>query len=83
MANQSVIDNFGDLYPEDPTQGSPFDTGTANAITPEFKRFAAFQGDVVFQAPRRFFIQQRAAHQPIWSFRKSSPIPLGVYLNFL
>jgi len=67
-ANSSVIDEFGALYPEDPTQGSPFDTGTANAVTPEFKRLAAFQGDVVFQAPRRFFIQARAAQQPIWSF---------------
>lgn len=28
-------------YPADVTKGSPFDTGTANAITPQYKRIAA------------------------------------------
>ncbi|EIN12170.1 carotenoid ester lipase precursor [Punctularia strigosozonata HHB-11173 SS5] len=56
------------LYPSDPTQGSPFDTGALNALTPQYKRLAALQGDFVFQAPRRFFLQQRSAKQKIWSF---------------
>ena len=30
-------------YPADVTQGSPFDTGILNAITPQFKRLAALQ----------------------------------------
>ncbi|KAJ4494661.1 carotenoid ester lipase precursor [Lentinula edodes] len=55
-------------YPADITEGSPFDTGILNAITPEFKRIAAFQGDAVFQAPRRFFLQSLSGKQPIWSF---------------
>ena len=55
-------------YPDDVTQGSPFGTGFLNALTPEFKRLAAIQGDLVFQAPRRFFLQQRSGEQPIWSF---------------
>ncbi|KAF8964271.1 Alpha/Beta hydrolase protein [Flammula alnicola] len=37
------------LYPSDITQGSPFDTGILNALTPQFKRIAAFQGDGFFQ----------------------------------
>ncbi|KAI0694775.1 carotenoid ester lipase precursor [Earliella scabrosa] len=59
---------FGTLYPADITKGSPFNTGVFNAITPQYKRFAAIQGDLVFQAPRRFFLQHRADKQPTWSF---------------
>ncbi|KAH9891908.1 carotenoid ester lipase precursor [Cubamyces lactineus] len=62
------LDNLMTLYPADITQGSPFDTGILNALTPEFKRLAAMQGDLVFQAPRRFFLQNRSGKQPTWSF---------------
>jgi len=62
------IDEIARVYPEDPAQGSPFNTGTANAITPQFKRIAAFQGDYLFQATRRFFLQRAAWTQPAWSF---------------
>lgn len=55
-------------YPENILDGSPFDTGLLNAITPEYKRIAAFIGDAVFQAPRRFFLQNLSGKQPIWSF---------------
>ncbi|KAI0766617.1 alpha/beta-hydrolase [Trametes elegans] len=56
------------LYPSDPAAGSPFGTGSANVLFPQFKRLAAFQGDMAFQAPRRFFLDQRADKQPTWSF---------------
>jgi hypothetical protein len=59
-----------ELYPSDRNAGSPFNTSILNAITPQYKRIAAFQGDAVFQAPRRFFVQQRAASQSIWSYRE-------------
>ncbi|KAI0655443.1 carotenoid ester lipase precursor [Cubamyces menziesii] len=62
------LDNLMTLYPADITQGSPFDTGILNALTPEFKRLAAMQGDLVFQAPRRFFLQNRSGKQSTWSF---------------
>lgn len=55
-------------YPEDPTQGAPFDTGTANALTPQFKRIAAIQTDLFFQAPRRFFFKIASKTQPTFSF---------------
>ncbi|KAH7906742.1 Alpha/Beta hydrolase protein [Hygrophoropsis aurantiaca] len=69
-ANSSIIDTFMELYPSNITLGSPFDTGSANALTPQFKRLAAFQGDVVFHGPRRHFVQQRAqsGKQKVWSF---------------
>jgi len=67
-ANQSVMDTVAKLYPSDPAAGSPFDTGSANAFTPEFKRLAAFQGDLIFLGPRRLFVNARAPKQPVWSF---------------
>ncbi|KAL0577126.1 hypothetical protein V5O48_004879 [Marasmius crinis-equi] len=62
------LDNLLQLYPQDLTQGSPFDTGILNGLSPQFKRFASFQGDAVFQAPRRFFLQTLSGKQNIWSF---------------
>ncbi|KAI0314399.1 carotenoid ester lipase precursor [Amylostereum chailletii] len=67
-ASSSSIDKLLELYPQDPAQGSPFDTGDLNQVTPQFKRLAAIQGDIVFQAPRRFFLNNRSARQKTWSF---------------
>ncbi|KAG6824132.1 hypothetical protein H0H87_012506, partial [Tephrocybe sp. NHM501043] len=64
------VENIQSFYPADITQGSPFDTGILNAVTPQFKRIASFIGDGVFQAPRRFFLQQRSGLQPTWAFCK-------------
>ena len=55
-------------YPDDPRQGCPFDTGLENAISPQFKRVAAIQGDVVFHGPRRFFLKNLANKQKAWAF---------------
>ncbi|OJA18273.1 hypothetical protein AZE42_04997 [Rhizopogon vesiculosus] len=55
-------------YPQDITQGSPYNTGILNALTPQFKRIASIQGDAAFQAPRRFFLQQRSGLQNTWAF---------------
>ena len=62
------LDTLFGLYPADPAVGSPFDTGNANAIGPQYKRLAAIQGDLVFQAPRRFFLEHRSGRQPTWSY---------------
>ncbi|KAF7373907.1 Carboxylic ester hydrolase [Mycena sanguinolenta] len=56
------------LYPEDPVVGSPFDTGNANALTPEFKRIAAFEGDIFFLGPRRLFLEHASKTQNAWSW---------------
>ena len=66
--SQRDLDQFLKLYPADITQGSPFNTSILNALTPVFKRLAAMQGDLVFQAPRRFFLQNRSSKQSTWSF---------------
>lgn len=74
-------------YPEDITQGSPFDTGILNAITPQFKRIAAFIGGAVFQGPRRFFLQNLSGKQPIWSYGEALSthkyIPFHISNNFI
>ncbi|KIJ04426.1 hypothetical protein PAXINDRAFT_22286 [Paxillus involutus ATCC 200175] len=58
--------------------GSPFDTGVLNAITPQFKRIAAFQGDVIFQAPRRLLLHHRSGKQPLWTYGSSVLIALAI-----
>ncbi|KIK73281.1 hypothetical protein PAXRUDRAFT_21034 [Paxillus rubicundulus Ve08.2h10] len=55
-------------YSANISQGSPFDTGTLNALTPQFKRFAALQGDAMLEAPRRFLLQNRSGKQALWTF---------------
>jgi len=67
-ASDAEIEQVMVAYPSDITQGSPFDTGLSNAITPQFKRIAALLGDLVFQAPRRFFLQNTAEKQNSWAF---------------
>jgi len=62
------LTDIGLAYPDDITKGSPFDTGTLNAVTPEFKRLAAIQGDIVFQAPRRFLLENMSGTQPAFVF---------------
>lgn len=74
-ATDAELDELLTLYPQDDTQGSPYDTGTQNAFTPRFKRIASILGDSVFQAPRRFFVSDK---QNTWSFLskrlKSMPV---------
>ncbi|KAI0091260.1 carotenoid ester lipase precursor [Irpex rosettiformis] len=76
-ATTSEIDELLKLYPANVTLGSPFDTGEANAVTPQFKRLAAIQGDLLFHAPRRLLLENRSAKQPVWSYlsKRSKSFP--------
>ncbi|KAI9434682.1 Alpha/Beta hydrolase protein [Lactarius indigo] len=77
-ATDDQMDELLTLYPQDVTQGSPYDTGAKNALTPQFKRIASILGDITFQAPRRFFLNNLSKKQKAWSFLskrlKSLPI---------
>ncbi|KAH8983924.1 Alpha/Beta hydrolase protein [Lactarius akahatsu] len=77
-ATDAQMDRLLTLYPQDVTRGSPYDTGTQNAFTPEFKRIASILGDFVFQAPRRIFLNNSSEKQNTWSYLskrlKSLPI---------
>lgn len=48
-ATDAEIAEILTAYPQDIILGSPFNTGILNALSPQFKRLAALQGDVVFQ----------------------------------
>ncbi|KAL8290048.1 hypothetical protein RQP46_002987 [Phenoliferia psychrophenolica] len=56
------------LYPEDPTQGSPFDSGFLNMLTPQNKRINAIVGDMAMQSWRKHFISFTKKTQPTWSY---------------
>ena len=63
-------------YPSDVTQGSPFDTGHLNVLTPEYKRISSFIGDFTFQAPRRLFLDQLSGKQNAWAYcKREFPFP--------
>ncbi|KAF8971836.1 carotenoid ester lipase precursor [Flammula alnicola] len=64
----SELEPLWSYYPSTPSEGSPFGTGDKNKLTPQFKRMAAFQGDVVFIAPTRFLLQNLSGKQKIWSY---------------
>ena len=66
-SSDADVGDLFELYPDDPTQGSPFDTGD-QWETGQYKRLAAIQGDIAFQAPRRFFLNNTSGRQPTWSF---------------
>ncbi|KAK1221156.1 hypothetical protein PQX77_016055 [Marasmius sp. AFHP31] len=72
------LDKLVAVYPQDITQGSPYHTGILNPLTPQFKRIASIQGDAVFQAPRRFFLEHLSGKQNIWSFlsKRFKAVPL-------
>ncbi|KAF9230427.1 Alpha/Beta hydrolase protein [Melanogaster broomeanus] len=67
-ATSTMVQQLLQYYPADITQGSPFDTGTHNALTSQFKRMAAFQGDISVHSPRRIFLQQRSGKQNLWTY---------------
>ncbi|KAJ7433540.1 sterol esterase [Mycena latifolia] len=98
-SSQEEIAQIGVLYPDDPIQGSPFNTGSANQLTytqtalshylpmtnllyrPEYKRLAAFQGDLIFTGPRRFFLEHVSASQDAWSWliKRGKNTSIGAY----
>lgn len=61
------ISTLTQLYPDNPSDGSPFNTGIFNQLYPESKRVNAILGDFVFQWPRRFFLNS-ITDVPNWSY---------------
>ncbi|KAJ7315067.1 Alpha/Beta hydrolase protein [Mycena albidolilacea] len=80
-AQERMQTQIGHLYPEDPTQGSPFGTGTAYQLTPEYKWLAAFQGDFAFVGPRRSFLEKASVTQDAWSWlsKREKDTPFGAF----
>ena len=61
-------------YPTDPNQGSPYDSGLLNQQTPVYKMLSSFNGDLIFQAPRRLFLSIASKTQKTWSYGALSPV---------
>jgi hypothetical protein len=83
-ATDEQIDDLLNEYPDKPAEGSPFDTGDARVLVPQWKRLSALQGDLVFQAPRRNFM--KAVHEnggQVWGFRKLSIQTPSCYFSAL
>ena len=79
LSTHSVVSRDTEMCSQDITQGSPYGTGTLNAVTPQFKRIASIQGDITFQGPRRFFLEHLAQKQNAWSFG-STPFHIAIRL---
>lgn len=70
VTRQQVSD-LVNLYPDDPSAGSPFRTGPLNNIYPQFKRIAAILGDLTFTLTRRVFLHTAKfakPNVPSWSY---------------
>ncbi|KAI0020421.1 alpha/beta-hydrolase [Xylariomycetidae sp. FL0641] len=73
-ATRELIADLVATYPDDPSVGSPFGTGTLNDVYPQFKRLAAMLGDFTFTLTRRLFLNK--THEtnpdvPAWSYLSS------------
>lgn len=69
--NSSIVSEALEFYPDDPSLGSPFDTGNATfGLSSQYKRLAAILGDGPFQSSRRWFLQQSQAYglTQTWSY---------------
>ena len=63
-ATKAQINRIAAAYPNDPATGSPFGTGTRNQLSPQYKRLAAFEGDLV-SAPNYLIPEERIIHLPL------------------
>ncbi|KAF5361602.1 hypothetical protein D9758_007318 [Tetrapyrgos nigripes] len=74
------------LYPNNPSLGSPFDTGNETfGLDPEYKRTAAVSTDMEFQSMRRFHLDQQLLPAGIrsYSFLFADPdaVPVQDFVN--
>ncbi|KAG9010513.1 hypothetical protein FRB94_010279 [Tulasnella sp. JGI-2019a] len=82
VATADEMRTLSAMYPANLETGSFFESALQKALSPQFKRISAVQGDLSFQAPRRHFIQSLAGQQKAWSFlyARGSDIPvLGAF----
>ncbi|KAI1375582.1 alpha/beta-hydrolase [Hypoxylon crocopeplum] len=67
----TTVDRILELYPDDPAQGVPVNTGAERFADKgwQYKRVAAIVGDVFYHGPRRFDVQQYAPRAPTYAYR--------------
>ncbi|TBU30164.1 carotenoid ester lipase [Dichomitus squalens] len=57
-----------DLYPDDPSEGAPYGTGSQYELAPMFKRIASIAGDIDFDSNHRLLGSFVANRQDFWSY---------------
>jgi carboxylesterase type B len=84
-ATIAQVQQLVNIYPDDPSAGSPFNTGLLYNIYPQYKRLAALLGDLTFTITRRVFLSIAAQVNPsvpswsyLASYDKGTPI-LGTF----
>ncbi|TVY16163.1 putative secreted lipase [Lachnellula arida] len=75
-ATDAQVEKLMELYPQDPTAGSPFGTGDLNNLFPQYKRLAALIGDYSFQAQRRQLLETIPTGQKVWTYEVDQSLPL-------
>lgn len=68
---RGLVTGLVQTYPDDPAAGSPFGTGAANELRPEYKRLAAILGDFSFTLTRRSYLLGIATKVPAWTYLNS------------
>ncbi|KAI0106234.1 Alpha/Beta hydrolase protein [Nemania sp. FL0031] len=78
----STISRIMELYPDDPAQGIPLNTGSERFPEEgyQYKRVAAIVGDVFYHAPRLDDARHYAQHAPTFIYRFNTR-PLAGYTN--
>lgn len=71
ISSRQDIADLVATYPDDPRAGSPFGSGFANQIYPQFKRLAAILGDVTFTLNRRAYLSMVSSQVDSWSYLSS------------
>lgn len=69
-SSETELEGLWTNYTSVPSEGSPFGTGDLNQLYPQYKRVASFIGDLIFQSPRRFFLEEVSGKQKTWSYCK-------------
>lgn len=72
MVDPQFMEQVLRAYPPDPEQGSPYRTERLNMKTPEYKRMASIMGDAIFQAPRRFMIDNTPEDVVVYTYLGST-----------
>jgi len=62
-ASESAVQDYVSTY-EEPSQGSPFNTGSANQLYPTYKQIAGVLGDYSFVFQRRSFLSYVSSEMP-------------------
>lgn len=74
FAKKSTVQGLVATYPDNPSAGSPFNTGVLNNFYPQYKRLAAILGDLSFTLTRRIFLNIANTSKPSvpnWSYLNS------------